>query len=180
MIRIRTILTGGISSVALALALTGVSVAQTTQPPDSTMPGTTTKPSGKDATQAQREEMDREKAALKDRVQQTMAATDANVDALKKMDQGATAADKKRNMDVQQRLSDLRTKLQTDADKIDGATPQDWNGIKTAVRGGLRDMQSELRVSQNITHVQVPRTGAASKQPPDQTQKPEQRYTPTP
>jgi hypothetical protein len=171
MIRIRKAVAGTISSLALLLGMSGTALAQSTSDtskdppaqPDTSKKGTTSAQGS--ATPAAQEKMDKEKAALKDRVQQEITAADANIDALKKMSDNDKGSAKKRDEDMEKKLSDLRSTLQDDMGKIDKAqSASDWNATRPVIEHDLQTMTTSLRTAQTVT--KVPRTGAASKQPP--------------
>jgi hypothetical protein len=185
MIRIGKGIAGTLSAVALVLGASVASYAQSTSQPSDTSKGTTAKPSdtsrtepshketGKGATsrqassskEAAQERVDREKVTLKDRVQEQVTVADANIDALKKMKDSDKGTAKKRDEDMEKKISDLKDRLHKDLDKIDKATVNDWSGVHPAVRHDLDAMEAELRAVEKVTKVPAPRTGAASKQP---------------
>ena len=99
-------------------------------------------------------------------MQAQINAANANIDTLKKMSDADKGTAKKRDDDMEKRLSDLRDALQKDLkDKIaDKASLNDWNGVHPVVTRDLNAME-ELRTAENVTKIPVPRTGAANKQP---------------
>jgi hypothetical protein len=191
MIRIGKAIAGTISTVALVLGASVAASAQTTTQPSDTSKGTTAQPSDTTRSDTQRtqtnkankgvtapqgvapaketpqEKFDHEKTTLKDHVQVEITAAETNIEALKKMSDTDKGATKKRDEEMQKKLSDLRDHLQKDLDKIDKSTMGDWSSVRPLVQRDLGAMTAELRVTQSVTKVQVPRTGAASKQPKD-------------
>lgn len=153
----------------------GIASAQTTQPsdphspPSQQPPGADKSPSTTtDKQAAQQEKFDREKVTLKDRVQEQIDAADANIDALKRMSQNDKGQTKKRDDDMQKKLSTLRDHSQANLDKIDKATVNDWSGVKPVVERDINAMNTELKQVAVVTKIQPPTTGAANKQPPNQ------------
>jgi hypothetical protein len=183
MIRIGKAVAGGISTAALVLGVCGAASAQGTPRPDMNTPEPshpsdtsrpdTSKETGKGATSAQgtshgatmQEHMDKDKAALKDRIHPELAAADANIDALKKMADNDKGDTKKRDQDLEKRLSDQRDKLKGDLDKIDKASTDDWKTVRPVVEHDLAALTASLHTATTVTKVPVPRTGAANKQP---------------
>jgi hypothetical protein len=186
MIRIGKGIAGTLSAVALVLGASVASHAQSTSQPSEPSKGTTAQPSdtsksepshkeaGKGATsrqaptstkEAAQERLDREKVTLKDRVQEQVSVADANIDALKKMKDSDKGTAKKRDEDMEKKISGLKGHLQKDLDKIDKATPSEWSGVHPAVQHDLNAMEAELKTAEKLTKVPAPRTGAASKQP---------------
>jgi hypothetical protein len=182
-------LAGSLSALALVLGSVAASAQSTTQPSDQS-PDTTqksapdTSKSNKGVTnkqgatkEAAQEKLDREKATLKDRVEEQITVANANIDALKKMGDNDKGTAKKRDEDMEKKISDMRDHLQQNLDKIDKATVTDWSTLHPIVQKDLNAMQAELKVAQNVTKVPAPRTGAASKQP---TTAPEPAPAPAP
>jgi hypothetical protein len=172
MIRIGKAVAGTVSSLALVVGLAGTSFAQSApdtnkdvpaHPSSDTSKGST---SAQGTTQAAQEKLDKEKGALKDRIQQQVTAADANIDALKKMGDNEKGPAKKRDEDMEKKLSDLRGKLQDDLDKIDKASTSDWKTARKDIEHDVQAMTTSLHNAETVTKVPVPRTGAASKQPP--------------
>jgi hypothetical protein len=109
--------------------------------------------------------MEKEKASLKDRIQSDISSADAHIDALKKLSDNAKGTAKKRDDEMQKKLSDLRDKLQDDLDKIDKAqSVNDWKAVRPAVSHDLQAMGTSLRIARTVTKVR-PRTGTTNKQP---------------
>ncbi len=179
MIRIGKAVAGGISTAALVLGVCGAASAQGTPRPDTNtplpaQPSDTSHPdTSKGSTSAQgpshaastQEHMDKDKAALKDRIHPEIAAADANIDALKKMADNDKGTTKKRDEDLEKRLSDQRDKLKGDLDKIDKASADEWKTMRPVVEHDLATLTASLHTAQTLTKVPVPRTGAANKQP---------------
>ncbi len=184
MIRIGKGIAGTLSAVALVLGASVASYAQTTTPPADTSKGTTAQPSetphsqtektekgatarqpGPSSKEAAQERFDREKVTIKDRVEEQITAADANIDALKKMSDNDKGTAKKRDDDMEKKISDLKDHLQKDLDKIDKATVNDWSGVHPVIQRDLTAMETELRTAENVTKIPAPRTGAANKQP---------------
>jgi hypothetical protein len=186
MIRIGKAVASTLSVVALAMGASVTASAQTTQPSE-TQKGTTEQPSETGHPQAHpkegtkgvtapqgaaaspkesaQEHLDREKTALKNRVHEQLAAADANIAALKKLGDTEKGTTKKRDDEMQKKLSDMRDHLQKDVDKIDKSTTTDWSDVRPAVQRDLGAMEAELRTAEAVTKVPSPRTGAANKQP---------------
>ncbi len=172
-------LAGTLSAVALVLGSVAASAQSTPQPSDpspdtshpSTRPDTSktnkgvTSQQGTTSKETAQEKLDREKATFKDRVEEQITVANANIDALKKMSDNDKGAAKKRDDDMEKKISDLRDHLQQDLDKIDKSSVNDWSAVHPIVQRDLNSMESELKVAQNVTKVPAPRTGAASKQP---------------
>ena len=140
----------------LVVGTCGIASAQASQPSTSA-----------DKQAAQQEKFDREKVTLKDRVQEQIDAANANTDALKRMSQNDKDQTKKRDDDMQKKLSMLRDHLQADLDKIDKATMNDWSGVKPVVERDINAMNTELQRVAAVTKIQPPATGAANKQAPN-------------
>jgi hypothetical protein len=193
MIRIGKAFPGSISSMVLVIGMSGVACSQTTPRPPEPSTAEMTRSSDTNTSDAkksaapfvaskattqeeQREQIDREKVTLKDRVEESIAAAEAHTDALKKMNDNATPVAKKRNDDMQKRLSDLRERLHDDLDRIDKASTSDWKeDVRGFVQRDLSAMNAELRAAQNITRTQPSQKGAASKQP-ENTQPTKQQH----
>jgi hypothetical protein len=139
----------------LAVGAAGMASAQSTE----TAPKSDTAPK-----QLAQEKFDKEKVVLKDRIQDGIGSAEANIDALKRLEDTDKGAIKDRDKDMGKKLSDLRDTLKKDLDKIDKATPADWTTVHTSVMKDLGSMDQQLKVATNITHV-APPTGAAQKQP---------------
>lgn len=167
---------------ALAAGAAGTASAQSTDT-NQNPPGSTQHPSDKSAgsttggsatgtsKEAAQEKLDREKVTLKDRVQDAISATDANIDALKKAEDNDKGANKQRDKSLEDKLTDLRDNhLKKDLDKIDKATPSDWSSVHAQVTKDLNATEQQLKVASTITHVPLP-TGAANKQPEGTTNK---------
>lgn len=192
MIRIGKAIAGTLSAVALVLGASVASHAQSTTQPSDTSKGTTAQPSetphsetphsqtektektekgatSRQATpttkEAAQERFDREKVTMKDRVQEQITVADANIDALKKMSDKDKGSAKKRDDDMEKKISDLKDHLQKDLDKIDKASVNDWSGVHPVIQRDLNAMESELRTAENVTKIPAPHTGAANKQP---------------
>lgn len=180
MIRIGKGIAGTLSAVALSIGTCGAAWAQSTTQPSDTPEhsGTSRTPTGsrgvtapqgttstKETKETAQERFDREKVTLKDQLQAQINAANANIDTLKKMSDADKGTAKKRDDDMEKRLSDLRDALQKDQDKIDKASLNDWNGVHPVVTRDLNAMGRELRTAENVTKIPVPRTGAANKQP---------------
>jgi hypothetical protein len=183
MIRIRKAVAGTVSSLALVLAVSGTALAQSAPDPnkDTAQPSDTSKGSTSAQTSpAAQEKLDKEKGALKDRIGHEVTAADANIDALKKMSDSDKGSAKKRDEEMEKRLSDLRGKLQDDLDKIDKVqSMNDWNAARPVIEHDLQTMTTSIKTAQTVT--KVPRTGAASKQPPSGGgTRPEPQPTPNP
>lgn len=160
MIRIRKSAATVLASL-LVLGAAGIAAAQTTQP--NTPPSQEQQP--KSDKEQKQEQFDREKVTLKDRVQENINAADQQIDALKNMSKSDKGNDKKRDDDYQKQLSMLKDHLKKDLDKIDKASVNDWTGVKPVIDRDLAAMDTHLRMVASVTHVQVPATGAANKQP---------------
>ncbi len=119
MIRIGKGIAGTLSAVALSIGTCGAAWAQsTTQPsensetPHSSTSRTpanrgVTAPQGSTATkESAQERFDREKVTLKDELQSQITAANANIDALKKMSDADKGTVKKRDDDMEKRISD--------------------------------------------------------------------------
>jgi hypothetical protein len=145
----------------LVVGVCGVASAQTAhgQPPEK---ATTSQPSA--PKQSAQEKLDRDKVTMKDHVQGAINASDANIDALKRMAEKDKGNLKKRDTLLEKRLSDMRGRLQTDLDKIDKATTSDWKRIRSAVLRDVSAADKEVHRVAAVTKVPTPR-GAASKQP---------------
>jgi TolA-binding protein len=114
-----------------------------------------------------RQQLDIEKATLKDQVNEQINAVDANIDVLKKMsDNAKDPTKKKKHEDMQKQLSDARSRLEGDLEKIDTAKLDDWNSVRPAVRHHIAATNNQLQRATAITKVPVPPTGAANRQPP--------------
>ena len=155
MIRIKSAAT--VLASLLVLGTAGVAAAQSA--PD---PTPNQQQANKEDKQAQ---FDREKVTVKDRVQDNINAADQQIDALKNMSKSDKGNLKKRDDDNQKQLSMLKDHLTKDLDKIDKASMNDWSGVKPVIDRDLAAMDSQLNKVAVITHVQVPATGAANKQP---------------
>ena len=140
----------------LVLGTASIAVAQTTNEPAQ---------APKTDKELKQEQFDREKVTLKDRVQEGISAADQQIDALKNMSKTDKGDLKKRDDDYQNKLSMLKGHLKDDIDKIDKSSINDWTGVKPVVDRDLAAMDSHLRTAASVTHVQVPATGAANKQP---------------
>lgn len=157
MIRIRKSAATVLASL-LVLGTAGIAAAQSAQPNAPTEQPKTDK-------ETKQEQFDREKVTLKDRVQENINAADQQIDALKNMSKSAKGNDKKRDDDYQKQLSMLKDHLKKDLDKIDKASVNDWTGVKPVIDRDLAAMDTHLRTVASVTHVQVPPSGAANKQP---------------
>jgi hypothetical protein len=111
-----------------------------------------------------REQFDREKVTLRDRAQESITSATANIDALKKMSDTEKGTAKKRDDDLQKKLSDQRDHLTADIDKIEGASIDDWVGMRSVIQRDLATMDAQLKTATHLTHVPIP-TGATNKQP---------------
>jgi DNA anti-recombination protein RmuC len=109
------------------------------------------------------EQFDREKTTLKDRAQESITSANANIDALKKMSDMDKGTAKKRDDDMQKKLSDQRDHLTADIDKMDQASIADWSGMRPIIQRDLTAMDTQLKAATKITH--VPPSGATNKQP---------------
>lgn len=162
-----------IAAVALGLTLAvgaaGMASAQTTGAAKDPTPSATKE-------QAQ-EKLDRDKVTLKDKVQDGIGASEANIDALKRLQDNDKGATKQHEKDIEKKLSDMRDTLKGDLDKIDKATQTDWANVHAAVTTHLNSMTQELKVATNVTHVPQT-TGAANKQPEPKAQPKEQPTKP--
>lgn len=158
---IRIAIFGMLSTLALACGATAAPARQGANQPG--YPGATAQ---EEVTrEAAKEQFDRDKVTLRDRVSQQVNLADANVEALKKMgdlDQGAA---KDRDDQLKDRLGDLRDHLKKDLDRIDKATLGDWSTIRPLVEADLNAMQGQLRVAESVTNVPATRPGVASPQP---------------
>lgn len=157
MIRIRNSAATVLASL-LVLGTAGIAAAQSAQQNAPTEQPKTDK-------ETKQEQFDREKVTLKDRVQEDINAADQQIDALKNLSKDAKGNDKKRDDDYKKQLSMLQDHLKKDLDKIDKASMNDWTGVKPVVDRDLAAMDTHLRTVASVTHVQVPATGAANKQP---------------
>jgi hypothetical protein len=166
MIRIGTTAAGALSAL-LALGVSSAASAQTAQPQDPS--NTAQDPQGQDPQgnkkQAGQDQLDREKAALKDRVQEQINGADANIDALKKMSKSDKGQTRKRDDDLQKQVSDMRDRLKKDMIKIDKASMNDWPAVRPVVERDVTAMNTQLQRVAAITKVPLPQTGAANKQP---------------
>lgn len=159
MIRIRKSVATVLASL-LVLGTAGIAAAQNA--PSNAPPSQNAPTTEKEQKQAQ---FDREKVTLKDQVQDSINASDQQIDALKNMSKTDKGNEKKRDDDYQKQLSMLKGHLSKDLDKIDKASINDWTGVRPVVDRDLAAMDSHLRTVASVTHVQVPATGAANKQP---------------
>lgn len=157
MIRIRNSAATILASL-LVLGTAGIAAAQTTQPNTPTEQPKTNK-------ETKQEQFDREKVTLKDRVQEDITAADQQIDALKNMSKSDKGADRTRDDNYKDKLSMLQDHLKQDLDKIDKAAMSDWTGVKPVIDRDLAAMDTHLHTVASVTHVQVPATGAANKQP---------------
>lgn len=142
----------------LVLGTAGIAAAQTNVPNQPAQAPKTDK-------ELKQEQFDREKVTLKDRVQDGINAADQQIDALKNMSKSDKGNLKKRDDDYKDKLSMLKGHLKDDIDKIDKASMNDWIGVKPVVDRDLAAMDSHLRTVASVTHVAVPPTGRANKQP---------------
>lgn len=134
-------------------------------PPSQNQPPAGQNPQPKSEKEVKQEQLQREKVAFKDRVHEEITAADQQIGALYNMTKTDTGADKKRDEDYQKQLWALKDHLETDLDRIDKASIDDWTDVKPGVDRDLVAMDTHLRMVALVTHVQVPTTGAANKQP---------------
>jgi hypothetical protein len=158
---IRIVIFGMLSTLAVACgASTGASRQAANQP---TYPGATAQ---EEVTrEAAKEQFDRDKVTLKDRVSQQVNLADANIDALKKLGDLHQGTAKDRDDQLKNRLGDLRDHLKDDLDRIDKASLGDWSTIRPLVEADLNATQGQLRVAESVTNVPATRPGVASPQP---------------
>lgn len=104
----------------------------------------------------QQEQFDREKVTLKDKTQESIDASDANIDALRRLAKSANDATQEQYKDVADDLSMLRGHLKDDLSKIDKASIHDWSGVKPVVDGDVSAVNAVLQRAAPITHVQAP------------------------
>jgi hypothetical protein len=142
----------------LVLGSAGVAAAQDAPPPSPP-------PTQKEPSADKQAQLDHEKGMLKDRVQDGITAADQQIDALKDMSKTDKGNDKKRDDDLEKQLSMVKDHLTKDIDKIDGATLTSWSGVRAGVDHDLASMVAHLHKVAAVTHIQVPATGAANKQP---------------
>lgn len=167
MIRIRTSAATVLASL-LVLGTAGIAAAQSADPntpPSQNQPSADQNRQPRSDKEQKQEQFDREKVTLKDRVQENINAADQQIDALKNMSKSDKGNDKKRDDDYQKQLSTLQDHLKKDLDKIDKASINDWTGVKPVVDRDLAAMDKHLHTVAVVTHVTVPATGAAEKQP---------------
>jgi hypothetical protein len=131
---------------ALALGISGMKPAHAL---DSTNP----QPA---ANAPQQEQVDREKASLKDKAQESIDAADANIDAFHRMATSADGAMQKQYKDIADDFSVLRGDLNDDLSKIDQASINDWSRVKPAVDGDISAANAALQRATAISHVQAP------------------------
>ena len=168
MIRSDTIVASTLSAL-LVLGACGAASAQSAQPdPSPSTPGQD-QPKSSQGSQgnkgAGQEKFDRDKMALKERVQEQIDAADAHVDTLKKMSENEKGSTKKQHQDMEKQLSDSRDRLKKDMGKIDRSTMDDWNSVHPAVERDVMATNTQLQRVASVTKLPVPQTGAANKQP---------------
>lgn len=138
---------------------------QPSAPPSQNQPPVGQNPQPKSEKEVKQEQLEREKVAFKDRVHEQISAADQQLGALYNMTKTDTGADKKRDEDYQKQLWTLKDHLETDLDRIEKASIDDWTDVKTSVDRDLAATDTHLRMVALVTHVQVPTAGAANKQP---------------
>jgi hypothetical protein len=119
----------------------------------------TTPPAGGGARPSSASQLASDKAALTDRVQQDAEAAGANVEALKNMERSDQGAAKKRDDQLQSRLSATRGHLKDDLDTIKNASLADWSDVRAQVDVDLATAEAQLGPAEAITGVSAPHTG---------------------
>lgn len=102
------------------------------------------------------EQFQQDRATLVGQAQESAHAADANIDILEDMAKSESGAVRRQHEDFASSLSLLKVHVDRDIDELNKVGINEWSALRPAVEQDVLALDTQLKLAEPITHVEVP------------------------